>query len=473
MPERKAATTEVGYPGLTQYAGYIDTERDTRLRNRRVRFEAYDRMLNDATVWAGMTAMNAFMRSTGYVINPADDTPDGTNHVALVEECIDRMEGDWGTTFSQINSQNIYGFSIFEIVYDLLPDGRIGWKRWAPRAQATIDHWVFDDDGRELLGFVQIAPPRYKPVEIRFADVDILHFATERRNQSPEGVSFLRPMYDAWYFKDHISRIEAIGIEREMVGMPVMELPLAVMQDPVALKSWQDVMSRMRADEEAFMLVPSDTDENGERRYTFSLQNAGGQRAIDTNTVIARYERLILRTLLADFMTLGDQGTGSFALGSSRVDFFARQIQGILDGIADTINQQAIKPLCALNGIPEDQAPKFVFDNLNRKDMSAFAAAFAQLAGTGVIGLDDAGVRREVYDVIGLPAPDDGFDAMIDRVLTSAPSDTKALESGNTEAPSTFTEPLTDDLIARGKAAWAAVVDERWSGALDASLVEQ
>jgi hypothetical protein len=44
-------------------------------------------------------------------------------------------------------------------------DGKVGWRKFAIRAQSSLDKWDFDDDGG-LRGFVQRAAPKYEEVTI-------------------------------------------------------------------------------------------------------------------------------------------------------------------------------------------------------------------------------------------------------------------------------------------------------------------
>lgn len=50
-------------------------------------------------------------------------------------------------------------------------------------------------------------------------------FRTESVKDNPEGRSILRNAYRSWYFKRRIQEIEAIGIERDLAGLPVIHAP--------------------------------------------------------------------------------------------------------------------------------------------------------------------------------------------------------------------------------------------------------
>jgi hypothetical protein len=130
-------------------------------------------MLDDATIAATLTALDALMRSAKVTIEPNPITAD-EEAVVFVESALYEMEDSWESTLSEILSMIAYGYSLFEIVYvdrngtqGRSNDGKTGWLRWAPRAQDTIERWEFDADGRDVLAAVQIAPPNYKTVPFR------------------------------------------------------------------------------------------------------------------------------------------------------------------------------------------------------------------------------------------------------------------------------------------------------------------
>lgn len=69
------------------------------------------------------------------------------------------------------------------------------------------------------------------PVPISWHEMDripmskAMLFRTESVKDNPEGRSILRNAYRSWYFKRRIQEIEAIGIERDLAGLPVIHAP--------------------------------------------------------------------------------------------------------------------------------------------------------------------------------------------------------------------------------------------------------
>ena len=493
ITSKKQPPNPVGAPGLPVYAGQVQSEWDRRLQ-RPKGMQVYREMAEgDATIGALLFAIESMVRGAGHRIEPADESGNAQDEADFVESCFEDMEGAWGDTLSEILTLIPYGFSLFEIVYkprrgetgDLrtesgYDDNRIGWARWSPRSQETIDRWIFRDDWTTEAA-IQIAPPKYREAIIPLDKC--LHFRARSRRQNPEGLSLLRNVFDPWYYKKHITRIEAIGIERDLAGLPKVSIPDSVIAaGGTILASWQRVASDLRRDEQAGIVIPSDVDENGNRLYDVELISTGGQRAIDTDAVIARYERWILRSMLADFMTLGDNAVGSYAQAVSRTGLFMAAVSSILDGIADTINAQGIRPLMRLNGVRQELWPTFSFNELDTKDIQAFAETVATLVGAQIVNPAEPDVKQYVYDVVGLPLaketleqehdtqdmqPDAPESPQNDTNQQDDTQDTPDAQASSERRQAMEPIKVDDDLLAASREAWRERMKQH-AGILDA-----
>ena len=76
--------------------------------------------------------------------------------------------------------------------------------------------------------------------------------------------------------------------------------------------------------------------------YQAELLSTGGTRQFDTNAIINRYDTKIAQTVLADFIMLGHEKTGSFALSSDKTELFSVALGAFLDIICETFNNQGI-----------------------------------------------------------------------------------------------------------------------------------
>jgi phage gp29-like protein len=89
----------------------------------------------------------------------------------------------------------------------------------------------------------------------------------------------------------------------------------------------------------------------------------------------------------------------------SRADLFRDAASAVLSGIEDVINQSALSRLMALNGIAESLWPRFVFNEVTKRDTKTFADMIVALTTAGVVDGSDPAVRQHVYDELGLPMP--------------------------------------------------------------------
>ena len=172
------------------------------------------------------------------------------------------MSVSWPDFLAEVLSFLPYGWSFFEIIYKIrkgynedtksssnYSDGRVGWGKFAVRSQDTLFKWEFDEEGG-LQGLWQMAPPNYEEVYIPLEKA--LHFRTETHKNNPEGRSILRNAYRSWYFLKRIQEIEAIGIERDLAGLPVMQVPVellssnATSSQKAVVDDFRDMIQKIR-----------------------------------------------------------------------------------------------------------------------------------------------------------------------------------------------------------------------------------
>ena len=381
--------------------------------------EAYQEMAdNDATIGAILFAVEMLMRQCEFHIEPAGDTEKDKEAAEFVESCMDDMERTWADTLSEILSFLTYGWSYHEIVYkrrvgrtnspvthSKYSDGLIGWRKLPIRSQDTLYGWLYKDDSDELIAMDQVPPPHYEhciiPVE------KALHFRTRSRKDNPEGRSILRTAYRAYYFKKRLEEIEGYGIERDLAGFPVLyapaDMPIWDQNDPEmasALARAEAIVSNIRRDAKEGLVLPG-----GENGWKLDLVTAGSRRQFDTNSIIDRYDRRIATSVLADFVMLGQQQVGSFALADNKTKIFAMAIGTYLDSICEVFNNQGIPRLIDINGDHFKgitDYPQMVHGDIEDKDIAQFTNYVTSMIGAGVLIPDDS-LEAEVRRVGGLP----------------------------------------------------------------------
>ncbi len=384
--------------------------------------EAYTEMAdNDATIGAILFAIEMLMRNCEFHVEPAGDSSKDKECAEFVESCMHDMERTWTDTMSEILSFLTYGWSYHEIVYkrrvgkssspitnSKYADGLIGWRKLPIRAQDTLYGWEYKDETDELVGMTQTTLPHYDRVTIPIEKA--LHFRTRSRKDNPEGRSILRTAYRAYYFKKRMEEIEGYGMERDLAGFPVLYSPSGMdvwdTEDPdmvMALARAEQIVSSIRRDAREGVVLPGGYEEG--TGWKLELLSSGSRRQFDTNAIIERYDKRIATSVLADFVMLGQQQVGSFALADSKTKIFALAIGTYLDIICEVFNIQAIPRLIDLNGEHFKgitDYPKMKHGDIEEVDLQQFADFIVKLSGAGILVPDDE-MEEHVRRVGNLP----------------------------------------------------------------------
>ena len=139
--------------------------------------------------------------------------------------------------------------------------------------------------------------------------------------------------------------------------------------------------------------------------FEFELVSTGGARQFDTNSIINRYDTKIAMTVLADFLMLGHNKVGSFALSSDKTELFSVAISSFLDVICETFNNQGIPALIDINGDYFNgitDYPKMTHGEIEDVDVKAAGQFIKDMTGIGVIVPDD-GLEDYVREIGHLP----------------------------------------------------------------------
>lgn len=411
--EKAAPSGELGVTGLRRWSnrGGVFEEFLTELSGRRA-YKVYREMRdNDPIVGAVLFAIRMVIRNVTWRVEGGDE-----KQHEFVESCMHDMSQSWANTLSEILTMLPFGWSNFEITYKRRngdsrdpmraskhKDGLIGWKQWGLRGQDTLDSWIWDDDGN-IEAMVQSAPPMTSAVEIPMDRCLLFRVDTEKN--SPEGRSILRNAYEPWYYCKHLQRIEAIGHERDLAGIPVIEATgQAYVKYEALLKK---ILTQIKRDEQDGVLLPQAYDENGNPAIKLSLLSAAGSRQLDIDKTITRYQRLIAMTVMADFVMLGHEKVGSFSLASSKTSMFALAVGAILQQIASEINDREIPRLLRYNGMVTDDCPRLVPGDIETPDPKELAAYITAMAGSGLLSTPDDDLENYLRGIMRMPEKPEG-----------------------------------------------------------------
>lgn len=371
---------------------------------------------NDPVVGSVLTSMDMMIRAVewDYIPGTGAGAEDGVN---FMKSIFSDMESTFEEFLSEVLTLLPYGFSVFETVYkrrlgrntrsrhsSKYNDGLIGLKKLAPRAQWTVERFDVNRAG-EILGMYQntawLTGTAYIPWN------KMLLFRTTSANNDPSGRSVLRNAYISYHYASHIQKIESIAIEREMNGLPVGRVPSEMMRQDADdsakafVAKFTQILRDVRRNEQGFVMLPSDMQENDNGslgstpKVGFELMASKGTRDIDTNKVISRHQQNIARTVLADFLMLGQSERGSFALSQSKTDLFLRSIEGYVKSIAAVLNKNLIPRIWALNGFDEADMPKIKPGPVAPVDLDELGRYVSRIAGVDENIFGDSGPLRD------------------------------------------------------------------------------
>lgn len=395
-------SNEIGRVGQRRYGGIFYEEFLSELRGRKGAEVFTEMSNNDETIGAILFAIEMLVRQASWNVEPGGSTAKDREAAEFVKSCMDDMQQTWIDTISEILSFLTYGWSFHEIVYkrrmgrtkdnrtsSKYDDGLIGWMKLPIRSQETLYQWEYDDQDN-LIGMTQMPPPDFGLITIPMNKAML--FRTRSRKDNPEGRSILRTAYRSWYFKRRIQEIEGIGIERDLAGLPVITTPEGMDiwdkddEDMNAIRAGLEAMVKnIRRDSTEGLVLPFG--------YTFELTSTGGSRQFDTNSIIARYDTKISQTVLADFIQLGHESVGSFALSSDKTNLFSMAICAFLDIICQTFNSQGIPALIDINGdhfAGVTDYPRLTHGDIEDVDLATMATYIKDMTSIGVIIPDES-----------------------------------------------------------------------------------
>lgn len=378
--------------------------------------------LNDPVIAATFFAIENSLKQATWRVAPVSESEADLACAKFVQEALFDMSSPWVDVLDHILLMLEQGVTVMEIVYKrrLGPkppnvpgaspseysDGRIGWRKWAPRPVETLvsgDEFVLDKQGG-IEGINQWTDdgPQFIPIE------RLLIFRT---TVVPAGTPYGRPihraMYTSYYYTKNFQEIEGIGVERDLAGIPVVYLgnDCTTSGPNSDFELAKDLVVNLRNDEQAGIVVPHPKMGHAAegQGMLVELLSAGGARAHDVGAIIERLDRRKALSVLAQFIMLGMDRTGSYALARNQNDLFVLAIIAWLQKIADVINRIAIPRLLRYNVFPDITGlPKVQPSEVGIPDLATIATFVNQLVGREVISPDPE-LERHLRQMARLP----------------------------------------------------------------------
>ncbi len=426
---------EFGDSGLKALGGYVQEEFLRQLSGSQARRVYREMADNDSTVGAILEVFKATIGQVEWSVTAADDTKPAGEAKEFAEELIKDMDTPLTDVISEACTMFEQGFAPMEKTYKLrkgeipqgregttskFDDGKIGISEIALRAQNTIVRW--DIVRGRIRGLWQMSTWKGGTVYIPIEKIAL--FRTTNVKNNPEGKSVLRRSYRAWWFKKNMEEIEAIGVERDLAGLPVLRIPSRFLapdaspDEKAFATACKRMVTQLRREAKEGVVLSSDVytnDVDGKATSVplmeLSLLNSGGARTFDTNAIIGRYDRAMAMSVLMDFMFLGQGSSGSWALSSDKTSLSATAVGSYLKRIAEVLNFQVLEPVMKMNGYKANVMPSLTPGDLEKPDLAVVGAFIQAMTAAGVPLFPDRELENSLRKMAGLPlAPEDGLE---------------------------------------------------------------
>jgi hypothetical protein len=279
-----------------------------------------------------------------------------------------------------------------------------------------------------------------------------LLFRTSSHKNNPEGRSILRNAYRPWFYMKRIEEIEAIGVERDLAGLPVVWVDPIYFGDnatdaqKAALEAWKEVAINLRRDEQEGLVMPSLYTDSGQPMFKVELLSAGGARQFDTNGIITRYSQRIAMTVMADWLLLGQSNVGSWALSSDKTNLFAVALGAWIEMIESVFNDYAIPRLFAMNGMDTTELPTIKASDIENPDLAVIGAFLSALVGAGATLFPNNELLKYLFKIAGLPEPSEEQLDQIHQAAMQAQAD-PAGEAGTTTGTTPTEDAQIDEVL--------------------------
>jgi hypothetical protein len=331
------------------------------------------------------------------VINKLDWTIEGENAEFVKKQLENLACGSIRNFINETSSSFVYGFYIGEKIWKVV-DNNIVLQDIIPLFQPTIQAITSTTVKQQTDADYAEIP--YKKC---------VHFVPLSENRSPMGISLLRPLYKPFYYKTAIEASEAIGVDRDLSGLPILQAPqnfdftAGLSTSPhydelvADTLSWAiDLVSNIRKDEQQGVVIPFGWD--------FKLLRGEGSTTVDTTKIITRYNTEMAIGVLEGFLLIGGFTSSNSSDSEVVLNNFLKSCDSYALTLASIINSSIIADICRYNNLKNP--PKFTFTPIRITNLTDLASFVARLVAQGVIDRTVA-MEKSLLALADLPYTDE------------------------------------------------------------------
>lgn len=447
-------TKPAGAPNVAVWGGYVQSqERSAALQGTR-KYKTYmDTIANTPMVGTAIRLRLDLLAKPSWTCKPPNDidTPEAWEWSKRGEQ----LFADMATPMPQVVQRSglyaDFGFGIQTWHVKRNDEGRYVLADLRPIACENVERWDRDEHGT-IKGVEQINPETQERIYI--PRERMVYLVDRAINDSPEGMGLLRHVVEYARILKEFQRLEGIGFETDLSGVPKIRAPLNELNQLVedGVKGAEALRTAIQNElrgfarshnrgEETSVVLDSEVYVNADgspssiyKQDVELLQNSGGNLAA-LDVAIMRYVKFIAMLYGTEGLLIGMESTGAYALAKDKTTKLHLLIDSLLGTIRAAYQRELLDRLWALNGWPMEFKPELKVEPVNRADVVQVMAVLEGLARSGVmLRTDDPAIdeARGLVDLPPQPPPDPIVEGLLSQ-LTRPDADGTASGEIDTE----------------------------------------
>lgn len=334
------------------------------------------KLLRDTQVSTGFDILKYLLSSKEWILTSDEETNDEVHE--FINNMLKNLRTELNTSVKQMTSAILWGFSVHEIMYDVV-DGQLIVNDLVPLHIKTLQHepFVYNDDG-DLTNIHQVSQNGEVDIPIN----KCLLYSYNSLYDEKEGHGLLYDFLPIVDDKEHVMDWLMTYAEKNEAPTLYGKTSNPASRDEM-LKSFEDI-----SDGTVGITIGME-DEVGVLESTHR-----GETFFD---ILQYKDNQIFRRMFIGNLLLGDNSqTGTYAQSQTQLEFGNMVFDGILEEIANNIQMQIINPIVEFNYGPETKAPIVSFDKFSKGDMEKLFSIIKPLMDTGVVDSENSAVQESI-----------------------------------------------------------------------------
>lgn len=373
---RESKTSTVGASN-TKLKGYnsLFSRKDT---DNLVPYKLGMDILRDTQVATGFDILKYLLSSKKWILTNTED--DEGEVYDFIQDMLTAMGIEINTLVKQMTPAIMWGFNVHELLFDVNEDGRLVVTNAVPIHIKTLQDkpFTYDPDTGELISIHQVA----NNTDIEIPVNKVLLYSYNSLYDEKEGHGLLHDFIPIIEDKENVMDWLMTFAERN--GSPTL---YGKTNDPTSRDQMLNAFDEI-ADGTTGLTVGENEDvgvlESSHHGETFF-------------SILSYKDNQIFRRMFIGNLLLGDNSqTGTYAQSQTQLEFGNMVFDGILEEIANVIQEQIINPITEFNFGSARKAPIFSFDKFTSGDMKKLFEIVKPLMDSGVIDPENSAVQESL-----------------------------------------------------------------------------